>query len=331
MKKILIITDNLPNQINGVVTTYNNIKNLAEIDGYRVEFLDPTQFKHFDCPGYKEIKLAIPFGIGKKILAHDPDYIHIATEGPVGFAARCWLDRHHWKYNTSYHTKFPEFIESVYEIPAWMTYRYFRWFHKHSGKVLVTTTTMARELEMNRFDGPFVVWTRGVNREIFNPSRRIDNSSEKILLSVGRVSKEKNLDAFCSLQIPNTRKVLVGDGPYLDELRGKYTDIEFVGAKRGIELAEYFASADVFVFTSKTDTFGIVMIESISCGTPIAGYPVPGPIDIVENGVNGYSDNEISVAIEKCLDLDRSVVYNSSKKWTWEECWTIFRDNLISI
>lgn len=331
MKKILIITDNLPNQINGVVTTYNNIKNLAEIDGYRVEFLDPTQFKHFDCPGYKEIKLAIPFGIGKKILAYDPDYIHIATEGPVGFAARCWLDRHHWKYNTSYHTKFPEFIESVYEIPVWMTYRYFQWFHKHSGKVLVTTTTMARELEMNRFDGPFVVWTRGVNREIFNPSRRIDNSPEKILLSVGRVSKEKNLDAFCSLQIPNTRKVLVGDGPYLDELRGKYTDVEFVGSKRGIELAEYFASADVFVFTSKTDTFGIVMIESISCGTPIAGYPVPGPIDIVENCVNGYSDNEISVAIEKCLDLDRSVVYNSSKKWTWEECWTIFRDNLISI
>lgn len=331
MKKptILVITDNLRDQINGVVTTFNHLEKEAISDGYLIEFIDPSLFFHINCPGYPEIKLSLPFKIGEKILGLDPDYIHIATEGPIGFAARCWLDKHHWKYNTSYHTKFPEFLKKMYRIPEWITYKYLRWFHKHSGRVLVTTNTMAEELKQKQFRQDLVPWTRGVDSAVFIAVDEVRfQHKEKILLNVGRVSKEKGLDDFCSLKIPNTKKIVVGDGPYRKELQRKYPDVHFVGVAKGKRLAMYYSSADVFVFTSKTDTFGIVMIESMSCGTPVAGYSVPGPIDVIEQGVNGYYGENLEESIEKCLNLDRNSVYRSSKKWTWNNCWNIFKNNL---
>ena len=330
-KRILIITDNTPDQINGVVTTFSNIELLARRDGYDISYIDPSDFASVPAPGYSEVRLSWPRSIGRKIESQHPDYIHIATEGPVGLAARLWLDRRGWRYNTSYHTKFPEFIKKIYGIPEFLTYAYVRWFHKHSGRVLTTTETMVNDLRAHGFRGDIRAWTRGVDRRVFDPGLRNRSGGDKILLNVGRVSKEKGLDDFCKLAIPGTRKIVVGDGPYRAELEQRYPDVEFAGAKTGRALAEYFANADCFVFPSKTDTFGVVIIESLAVGTPVAAYPVPGPRDILEEGITGYMSPCLSDAVEICLDYPRDRVISASQRWTWDHCWQIFRDNLINI
>lgn len=329
-KKILVITDNIREQINGVVTTFKNIESYAGSDGYNIVYIDPGQFPYCDAPGYPEVKLSWPRGIGKKIQAIDPEYIHIATEGPLGFAARLYCDSKGIKYNTSYHTKFPEFIKKMYHIPEWITYMYVRWFHKHSGRVLTTTQTMVDDLRQRGFKGDIKSWTRGVDRDVFQSSLRKEKLlGRPILLSVGRVSKEKGLDDFCKLDYPGATKVVVGDGPYRAELQERYPDVCFAGVKTGRDLAEYFASADVFVFTSRTDTFGVVIIESLAVGTPVAAYPVAGPIDIIENGITGHMSEDLLDSIDICLGLNRYRVEQASLKWTWANCWEIFRDNLV--
>ena len=328
-RKILIITDNVPDQINGVVTTFRNIEIPAQHDGYSMSYIDPTHFRSWPAPGYPEVRLSWPQGIGRHIEAQHPDHVHIATEGPVGLAARLWLDRRGWRYNTSYHTRFPEFMEKIYGVPAAWTYAYVRWFHKHSGRVQTTTDTMVRDLRAHGFSGDIRAWTRGVDRVIFDPGLRNRDGGEKILLNVGRVSREKGLDDFCELQIPGTRKIVVGDGPYLAELRGRYPDVEFVGARTGRDLAQYFADADVFVFPSRVDTFGVVIIEALAVGTPVAAYPVPGPRDILTAGVTGHMELDLESAVLRCLDLDRAGVLAASHAWTWQACWEIFRDNLV--
>jgi glycosyltransferase involved in cell wall biosynthesis len=329
-KKILVVTDNLRTQINGVVTTFKNIESLAMADGFDIVYIDPGQFPHCDAPGYPEVKLSWPRGIGKKIQALDPDHIHIATEGPLGLAARLYCDSRGLKYNTSYHTKFPEFLKKMYHVPESLTYAYMRWFHKHSGRVLTTTQTMVDDLRRHGFYCDIRAWTRGVDRDIFTSSLRKEKlTGRPILLSVGRVSKEKGLDDFCRLDYPGATKVVVGDGPYKAELERKYPDVCFVGAKTGVELAEYFASADVFVFTSRTDTFGVVIIESLAVGTPVAAYPVPGPVDILENGITGHMSEDLKASIDVCLGLSRDRIEQTSLKWTWAQCWEIFKKNLI--
>jgi glycosyltransferase involved in cell wall biosynthesis len=260
----------------------------------------------------------------------DADYIHIATEGPLGLAARCYLDRKGQRYNTSYHTKFPEFLKELYNIPTSITYWYVRWFHKHSGKVLTTTQTMVDDLRSHGFDGDVIPWTRGVNRDIFKSSLRGETvAGRPILLSVGRVSKEKGLDNFCELDYPGATKIVVGDGPYRVELEQRYPDVIFAGAKFGTSLAEYYANADVFVFTSRTDTFGIVIIESLACGTPVAAYPVPGPIDILDTGITGHMSDNLKDSIDLCLTYSRDRVEHAGQKWTWDNCWEIFKKNLV--
>jgi glycosyltransferase involved in cell wall biosynthesis len=331
-KTILIITDNLPEQINGVVTTYKNIEALAVLDGYRILYLDPRQFLHFSCPGYPEVKLSLPWQIGKKIEEMDPDYIHIATEGPIGLFARLYLDKRGYRYNTAYHTKFPEFLKDIYHVPLSWTYWYVRWFHKHSGKVLTTTQTMVNDLKHHGFEGNLISWTRGVDRSIFGDDQRSDTvAGRPILLSVGRISKEKGLDDFCRLDYPGATKIVVGDGPYLENLKERYPEVIFTGARRGRDLAKYYANSDVFVFTSRADTFGIVIIESLACGTPVAAYPVPGPQDIIENGVTGHMSEDLKDSIEKCLTINRQTVKVNSEQWTWQNCWVIFKNNLMEI
>lgn len=328
-KKILVITDNLRTQVNGVVTTYKNIEDHAGSDGYDIVYLDPGQFRHIDCPGYPEVKLSWPWQIGRKIKAVAADHIHIATEGPIGLVARIWCDVNGIRYNTSYHTKFPEFLKKMYRIPECMTYAYMRWFHKHSGRVMVTTQTMVDDLKCRGFSGNIIPWTRGVDRSIFTSGLRGKTAKKPILLSVGRVSREKGLDDFCSLDYPDAVKVVVGDGPYRQELQEKYPDVCFAGAKFGQELAMYYANADVLVFTSRADTFGIVIIESLAVGTPVAAYPVPGPLDIIEPGITGHMSEDLVASINVCLQLPRLRVEQASGKWTWANCWSIFRDNLI--
>lgn len=327
MKKVLIVTDNLRDQVNGVVTTFGNIEKLAHDDGYNIVYLDPGKFSYIDCPGYPEVKLSWPAGIGRKIKEIAPDYIHIATEGPLGLAVKLWCGFNGYKYNTSYHTKFPDFLYALYKIPKCISYSYLRWFHKCSATVLTTTESMVKDLTANKFKGKIIPWTRGVNRTLFEPTLR-KNNKRPMLLSVGRVSKEKGLDDFCQLDYPGT-KVVVGDGPYRKELEQKYPDVKFVGVKKGKELVRYFAQADVFVFTSRTDTFGIVIIEAMSVGTPIAAYPVTGPIDIIEPGISGHMSEDLVTSIDICLQLDRNRVKQASNKWTWEECWLIFKNSLV--
>jgi glycosyltransferase involved in cell wall biosynthesis len=327
-KTILIVTDNLPEQINGVVTTYKNIEAMALLDGYRVVYLDPGRFHHVDCPGYNEVKIAFPRKIGQAIEEISPDHIHIATEGPMGLCARQYLDKHGYRYNTAYHTKFPEGLRKLFGIPEALTWPLVRWFHKHSGKVLTTTDTMVKELRDHGFDGEIVSWTRGVDRDIFYPRPRGPNQNP-LLLCVSRVSKEKNLEDFFQLDYPGARKIMVGDGPMREEYEATYPDVEFVGFKTGKELADYYRMADVFVFPSQWETFGIVMIEAMACGTPVAAYPVQGPLDVVDQGVTGYMSQDLRVAVEQCLTLDQNLVAQGSQRWSWQRAWEIFKNNLV--
>jgi len=330
-KTILIVTDNLPEQINGVVTTYKNIEACAVLDGYRVVYITPGDFRYFDCPGYNEVKIALTYQrkVGKKIEALSPDYIHIATEGPLGLCARKYLSKHNFRYNTAYHTKFPEGLRALFGIPEAVTWPLVRWFHKHSGKVLTTTDTMVKELRAHGFDGDVIPWTRGVDRDIFNPSQRTGTVvNGPILVCVSRVSKEKNLEAYFEMPYAGV-KFMVGEGPMLEEYKTKYPDVKFVGAKRGLELAKYFAMADVFVFPSRWETFGLVMIEAMACGTPVAAYPCQGPLDVVDEGITGCLNDDLKQAVNDALMLDRQRVWEGSGRWTWEKAWEIFRDNLV--
>jgi len=328
-KTILVVTDNVPDQINGVVTTFKALEDHADSDGHRIVYINPRQFPHFDCPGYPEVKLCWPHGISKKIKALQPSYVHIATEGPVGFFARWWCERNNIPYNTSYHTDFAKFLNRMYGIPESWTWWYLRWFHKNSHRVLVTTESIKQDLLSRGFTN-LRVWTRGVDRTIFNSGYRGETvAGRPVLLSVGRVSVEKGLDDFCKLDIPGATKIVVGDGPYRQELQRRYTDIHFVGAKTGTQLARYYAQADVFVFPSRADTFGVVNIEALACGTPVAAYPVAGPVDIVEPGLTGFLNDNLELAVEQCLTLDRTAVEDASLQWTWAECWRIFEENLI--
>jgi len=327
-KKILIVTDNLPDQINGVVTTYKNIEALALLDGYTVDYIHPGRYCYIDCPKYNEVKITFTKKVGKTIREIDPDYIHIATEGPLGLSARKYLTKHRIRYNTAYHTKFPEGLKALFNVPEKFTWGFVRWFHKHSNVVLTTTDTMVKELKTHKFKGKIIPWTRGVDRKIFTPELRQETPA-KYLLCVARVSKEKNLEDFFELNYPGYLKIMVGDGPMLETYKEKYPDVHFIGFKTGVDLAKYYANAEVFVFPSQWETFGIVMIEAMACGTPVAAYPVQGPEDVVDQDVTGFMDKSLEAAVTACLQLDRDRVYQGSQRWTWERAWEIFRDNLI--
>ena len=328
MKTICIVTDNLVDQINGVVTTYKNIEIAAVRDNYRVVYVDPGRFRYVDCPGYNEVKIAFPWKMGKIFEEINPDYIHIATEGPLGLCARQYLDKRGYCYNTAYHTRFPEGLSKLFGIPEFLTWKYVRWFHKHSGRVLTTTKSMVTQLKQKQFEGNLIAWTRGVDRDIFNPSHRVEVTS-KYILCVSRVSKEKNLEQFFELNYPDYVKVMVGDGPMLETYKKKYPSVIFTGFKTGVELARYYANAEVFVFPSKWETFGIVMIESMACGTPVAAFPVSGPLDVIDQGRTGYMNHDLSKAVKYCLDIDRGIVFQHSKKWSWDSAWKIFKNSLI--
>ena len=328
-KKILIITDNLPDQINGVVTTYKNIEACAVLDGYRVDYIHPGRYRYIDCPKYNEVKLTFTKQVGKTIKEIDPDYIHIATEGPLGLSARKYLTKHSIRFNTAYLTKFPEGLKTLFNVPEKFTWGFVRWFHKHSNCVLTTTDTMVKELKDHKFKGKVIPWTRGVDRNIFDPSLREDTSS-KYLLCVSRVSKEKNLEDFFELDYPGYLKIMVGDGPMLETYKEKYPEVHFTGFKTGIELAKYYANAEVFVFPSQWETFGIVMIESMACGTPVAAYHCQGPEDVIDDGITGFMHNNLKIAVDRCLKLRRNDVHVSSQRWSWDNAWQIFKDNLVS-
>jgi len=333
---ICIVTDAWSPQINGVVTTLVNLKNQLEKDGHEVLVIEPSMFKSFSLPGYKEIKICYEFRQIRKLMKfYNPKHIHIATEGPLGLAARMYCTHNELQFTTSLHTKFPEFIKARVPIfPLGLGYAYLKWFHSGASKVLVTTNCMKEELEARGFKN-MVVWTRGVDRTIFKP-RLSKNKKVLTLLYVGRVSHEKNIKELCRINpydygYNNVHVVVVGDGPARKELEGHWPHVEFVGTKTGEELAQFYRDSDIFVFPSLSDTFGVVLIESLACGTPIATFPVTGPKSIVKEGINGSMHQHLSVAVANCLDLNRKIVYNTSLEYTWERCKDIFLENLIPI
>jgi glycosyltransferase involved in cell wall biosynthesis len=328
-KTILIVTDNLPDQINGVVTTYKNIETMALLDGYTVDYIHPGRYRFIDCPKYNEVKLTFTKKVGKTIKEINPDYIHIATEGPLGLSARKYLTKHGIRYNTAYHTKFPEGLKALFNLPEKFTWAFVRWFHKHSNCVLTTTDTMVNELKAHKFKGKVIPWTRGVDREIFYPAINRNKTIYPVLVCVSRVSKEKNLEDFFSMEYIGAHKIMVGDGPMLEEYKAKYPNVEFVGAKRGQELGDYYRMADVFVFPSQWETFGLVMIEAMACGTPVAAYPCQGPLDVVDEGITGCLNEDLKQAVKDATILSRTKVWEGSGRWTWEKAWEIFRDNLV--
>lgn len=324
--KLLIITDAWEPQVNGVVRTYQNTINQLSNSANHVEVVHPYMFgfKRVRMPGYSEIELVInPWKMKQKlwVALYENWHIHIATEGPLGLYARLFLRRNN--FTTCYHTQFPEFFEKRTKLPASLFYPFFRWFHNRATTTMVPTAQMIDYLSSKGFTN-LSLWSRGVNTKTFNPVHR--GNPYGYILCVSRVSHEKGLDDFCKLDYP--KKVLVGDGPYLNTLKAKYKDVDFVGMQQGMKLASYYANADCFVFPSKVDTFGIVLLEAIASGTPIASYETAGPLEVVEQGINGYISDNLQSAVDSAVTLDRDKVLETSKQWSWEAATKQFSQNL---
>ena len=335
MKKLLIITDTTKEQINGVVRTTNATVNILKSKNFDVEILNTDNFLNISFPFYKEIKIALPqiWKVFKKIKNYNPDYIHISTEGVVGLMGIVVCKFKNLNYTTSYHTRFPEYLEKMVKIPKSISYAYFRWFHSKSKKVLVPTKSMKDILDKKNFKNTYI-WNRGVDLSIFYPNLNKQKNLKPVLLYVGRVSVEKNIEEFLKLNIKAT-KMVVGDGPIKKELEEKYPDVIFTGAKTGKELSELYSTADVFVFPSKSDTYGLVLLEALASGLPIATYKEPGPIDIsLENEELSknccFMSDDLEIAVKNAINngVQESAI-ELSKLFSWEKCTEKFIKTLI--
>ena len=336
--KIVIVTDAWLPQVNGVVTTLLNVIDIIKKD-HTVTVVDPSQFFTIPTPRYPELRLAInPWKLRKKLDELEFDAIHIATEGPLGLFARNYCEFRDLKYTTSYHTDWPNFIHRFYKIPKKWTAKFMSFIHRNAEYTLTTTQGMKNELEQIGLKN-LMVWGRGVDSDIFNNEVKVHRGDKPLLITVNRVSFEKNIEAFCELAYnTNYDCVVVGDGPARKSLEKKYPSVDFVGYKKGKELAKWYAGADVMVFPSKVDTFGLVMIEAMSCGTPVAGYPVRGPIDVIDDGETGFMHNSLEIAVEKCIKLKKAsnefatspITRIAREKFTWNKCAEIFVDTLVN-
>jgi glycosyltransferase involved in cell wall biosynthesis len=319
--RILIATDAWRPQINGVVQTYIRLSEQLERLGHEVSFLTPDGFRTVPMPTYPEIRLALitRHAAGKRIEPLAPDHIHIATEGPIGLATRAYCLKVGRPFTSSYHTRFPEYLNTRFPfIPVSFGYRLERWFHSTSSAVLVATNSLLHELEGKGLK-QLRLWSRGVDTDFFRPRDVRRFGVEPVFLYVGRVAVEKNIAAFLDLDLPG-QKVVVGGGPQLAALKVAYPQVTFTGALAGDALAEAFSSADVFVFPSRTDTYGIVLLEAMASGLPVAAYPVTGPKDVVPNGQTGVLDEDLRAAALKALTLDRTACREYALRFTWETC-----------
>lgn len=328
-KKIALVTDAWSPQINGVVTTLKTtVATLKEL-GCDVLVIEPSQFNTFACPTYQEIRLAwFPYAKMNRIINEfAPDAIHIATEGTLGHAARKWCLRNEVPFTTAYHTQFPEYFAARLPIPTSWIYGYLRRFHSAASRTMVATHSMEKVLESNGFKN-IVRWSRGVDTNSFRPIGKEYLASERpIWLYAGRVSVEKNIEKFLCMDLPGS-KVVVGDGPARPMLVSKYPDVKFVGYQHGESLVEHMASADVFVFPSRTDTFGLVLLEAMACGVPVAAYPVTGPVDVVEQGVSGVLHEDLEKAAKMAYRLRPEDCRAHAIKFSWSNATAQFIKNL---
>jgi glycosyltransferase involved in cell wall biosynthesis len=329
--RVLIATDAWRPQVNGVVRTYERLEEELSLLGVDVCFLTPSEFFTVPCPTYPEIRLSVPGWrhVVRRLGEDKPDAIHVATEGPVGWMVRRWCLNRRVPFTTSFHTRFPEYLHQRFAIPAGWVYAAQRRFHNAGAGMMIASPTLAGELSVRGFER-LLPWSRGVDTELFRPRDcRLSGAAMPVFLYVGRVAVEKNIDAFLRLDLPG-RKVVVGAGPLLDSLRAKYPDVDFTGKKTGEALAECYASADVFVFPSLTDTFGIVLLEAMASGLPVAAFPVIGPLDNVVQGVTGVLDQDLRKACLEALDLDRARVRAHAETFSWESAARLFVSNIES-
>ena len=328
--RIAIVTDAWRPQTNGVVQTLSTTADVLRTLGHDVQVIEPTSFRTFPCPTYPEIRLAwLPYRkLSTRLDEFDPDAVHVATEGTLGAAARAWCMGRGQPFTTSYHTQFPEYVRARAPVPLALSYAFLRRFHGAAARTMVATPAMQRLLESRGFRN-IARWTRGVDVDLFRPRDKAFLSLPRpIAMYVGRVSVEKNIEAFLRLQLPGS-KVVVGDGPARAQLERRYRQVKFVGYKYGDELAAHVAASDVFVFPSRTDTFGLVLLEALACGVPIAAYPVTGPIDVVRHDITGVLDEDLEAATLRALRLDPGVCRTHALENTWARATQQFLTNLM--
>lgn len=320
--RIAVVTDAWEPQVNGVVRTLQQTRAHLEKLGHETRFVTPLDFATVPCPTYPSVRLALFPGRGVRRILREfkPEAVHIATEGPIGHAARSYCCRLGIPFTTCFHTLFPEYIRARAPIPASWSYRYLRGYHGRAARTFVATPSLAEHLHRNGFDN-LAIWARGVDTELFKPGPKSFLSGTRPLsMYMGRVAVEKNIEAFLDLDLPGT-KYVVGAGPDLRSLRSRYPDTRFVGQKLGEELAAHVAAADVFVFPSLTDTFGLVMLEAMACGVPVAAFPVTGPLDVVRNGTTGVLHPDLRAAVLGALEVDPADCVAYARQHTWLE-WT---------
>ncbi len=328
--RILIATDAWDPQVNGVVRTLKATARELEARGHAVRFITPDGFTTVPMPTYPEVRLALfaKARIADVISTFMPDAIHIATEGPIGLGARQVCVERGFPFTTSFHTRFPEYIEARIALPSSWTYGLVRWFHQAATRTMVATASLEHELRGRGFTN-LCAWSRGVDTNLFKPgAKSLFDLPRPISLYVGRVAVEKNIDAFLALELPGT-KVVVGDGPQLAELKARFPGVHFAGARFGEDLAAHYAASDVFVFPSRTDTFGLVMLEALACGVPVAAFPVQGPRDVLERGAGaGVLDECLKSAVEGALTLSPQRCRQYALQYSWGACTNQFLDNL---
>ena len=335
--RIVIVSDAAPPQVNGVVRTLQQLTQHLEGMGHEVTFVTPDMFATVPLPTYKEIRLALFPGarIARIIREANPNAIHIATEGPLGLAARRFCLRKNIPFSTSFHTRFAEYLNARTGAPLSWGYAFLRRFHAKSASLMVATPSLQAELKERGFGTPSI-WSRGVDIERYRPRPDMQDTHPKglarpVWLNVGRIAVEKNIEAFLELDLPGT-KMVVGEGPRLEHLKKRYPDAHFTGPLFGEELAETYAAADVFVFPSKTDTFGLVLIEAMAAGTPVAGYPVQGPADVLaftpDGARAGIVDENLKTACMKALRLNRDDARAYAMNFSWDACAKQFISNL---
>lgn len=326
--RILVATDAWHPQVNGVVRTLTMMANAVEQLGTEVGFLTPELFRTFGLPSYRDLRLALPrpARVAAFIAAQRPDCIHIATEGPIGLLVRRYCRKHGLPFTTSFHTRFPDYVSARAPVPESWIWTTLRWFHGPSEAVMAATPALAGELRERGFRN-VVLWPRGVDTGLFHP-RDVDLCQRRpVFLSVGRIAVEKNLEAFLDLDLPGT-KVIVGDGPARPALEQRYPNAVFLGALHGERLAQVYASADVFVFPSRTDTFGLVLLEALASGLPIAAFPVPGPRDVIGGAPVGVLSDDLRAACLAALDIPRTTCVEFAAGHTWEASARAFIDNM---
>ncbi len=327
-----LVTDAWMPQVNGVVRTWTEVVRRMESLGHRVLVIHPGFFPTIAAPKYPEIRLAVlpHWKVASLLDAFQPGAIHIATEGPLGLASRAYCLKHKLAFTTSYHTQYPRYLSIYYRIPEAMTWRLLKWFHGAAARTLAPTRLVAEDLRSRGLDNT-VVWSRGVDVQVFRPRGKDALALPRpVFLTASRIAPEKNIEAFLELKLPGS-KVVVGDGGARPALQRRYPEAHWTGYQYGEDLARLYSAADVFVFPSRTDTFGVTMLEANACGVPVAAYPVTGPIDVVEQNVTGVLDDDLHAACLAALKLDSQACVDYARTCTWERCAQTLIDSLAMI